>query len=146
MANRRRGRNEADNERRELLFKEDCQEYGQVLSKRSEQKSCHTQFKILRPPLPYGELPDCIKLDDEDDDSDNQVVFADEDIDTICYLVPYAAGKRKNESTFRCLMSVVDRPLAAEYKGSLIYNHLPVLSKGDTPQAENRANPTWLQN
>ncbi|GJS52382.1 eukaryotic translation initiation factor 1A [Tanacetum coccineum] len=131
MANRRRGRNEADNERRELLFKEDCQEYGQVLrmlgnnrcevlcidgtkrlghicgnmhkkvwistgdivlvcvrdyqDTKADVTHSHIRYHDSEARLlkTYGELPDCIKLDDEDDDSDNQVVFADEDIDTV---------------------------------------------------------------
>ncbi|CAN8323602.1 unnamed protein product [Cochlearia groenlandica] len=99
--NRKRGKNEADDEKRELIFKEDGQEYAQVLrmlgNGRDYQddkadvilKYMSDEARLLKA---YGELPENTRLNegivgdlDEDDDNagDDYIEFEDEDIDRI---------------------------------------------------------------
>ncbi|KAL1155972.1 hypothetical protein V6Z11_A08G060400 [Gossypium hirsutum] len=96
--NRKRGKNEADDEKRELVFKEDGQEYAQVLrmlgNGRCEamcidgtKRLCHIRGKMHK--KAYGELPENTRLNegivDEEDEGgvDDYVEFEDEDIDKI---------------------------------------------------------------
>ncbi|THG20010.1 hypothetical protein TEA_008544 [Camellia sinensis var. sinensis] len=110
--NRKRGKNEADDEKRELVFKEDGQEYAQVQrmlgNGRCEatcidgtKRLCHIRGKMHKKKyMPdearllkaYGELPENTRLNegiagglDEEDDGagDDYIEFEDEDIDKI---------------------------------------------------------------
>ncbi|PHU04512.1 Eukaryotic translation initiation factor 1A [Capsicum chinense] len=109
--NRKRGKNEADDEKRELIFKEDGQEYAQVqrmlvwiaagdivlvglrdyLDDKADVilKYMPDEARLLKA---YGELPENIRLnegvanvlDEEDErDVDDYIEFEDEDIDRI---------------------------------------------------------------
>ncbi|KAL3687508.1 hypothetical protein R1sor_013817 [Riccia sorocarpa] len=101
--NRKRGKNEAEDEKRELVFKEDGQEYAQVLRDiilvglRDYQddkadvilKYQPDEARLLKA---YGEVPDNVRLnegiaggmdDDEDGEGDDYIEFEDEDIDRI---------------------------------------------------------------
>uniref|UniRef100_A0A7N2MB40 Eukaryotic translation initiation factor 4C n=1 Tax=Quercus lobata TaxID=97700 RepID=A0A7N2MB40_QUELO len=90
------GKNEADDEKRELVFKEDGQEYAQVLrmlgNGRCEamcidgsKRLCHIRGKMHK----KGELPENTRLnegiidDEEDGGGDDYIEFEDEDIDKI---------------------------------------------------------------
>ncbi|MED6220656.1 hypothetical protein PIB30_046938 [Stylosanthes scabra] len=104
--NRKRGKNEADDEKRELVFKEDGQEYAQVwiaagdiilVGLRDYQddkadvilKYMADEARLLKA---YGELPDTTRInetigggldDDDDQHGDDYIEFEDEDIDKI---------------------------------------------------------------
>ncbi|KAM1429556.1 hypothetical protein ACFX2I_045737 [Malus domestica] len=99
--NRKRGKNEADDEKRELVFKEDGQEYAQVLRMLGNGRSQDDKADVILKYMPdearllkaYGELPENTRLnegiaggiDDEETEGgvDDYIEFEDEDIDKI---------------------------------------------------------------
>ncbi|KAL3680497.1 hypothetical protein R1sor_023453 [Riccia sorocarpa] len=87
--NRKRGKNEAEDEKRELVFKEDGQEYAQDDKADVILKYQPDEARLLKA---YGEVPDNVRLnegiaggmdDDEDGEGDDYIEFEDEDIDRI---------------------------------------------------------------
>ncbi|KAL0001569.1 hypothetical protein SO802_015350 [Lithocarpus litseifolius] len=84
--NRKRGKNEADDEKRELVFKEDGQEYAQDDKADVILKYMPDEARLLKA---YGELPENTRLndgiidDEEDGGGDDYIEFEDEDIDKI---------------------------------------------------------------
>ncbi|KAM1131109.1 hypothetical protein ACFX19_046377 [Malus domestica] len=99
--NRKRGKNEADDEKRELVFKEDGQESAQVLRMLGNGRSQDDKADVILKYMPdearllkaYGELPENTRLnegiaggiDDEETEGgvDDYIEFEDEDIDKI---------------------------------------------------------------
>ncbi|KAL9348232.1 hypothetical protein Peur_059598 [Populus x canadensis] len=95
--NRKRGKNDADDEKRELIFKEDEQEYAQVIRVLGNGRDYQDdKVDVILKHMPdeamllkaYGELPEKIKLNDPvsggtygggNEELDDNIDFQDED-------------------------------------------------------------------
>ncbi|KAF5459476.1 hypothetical protein F2P56_023417 [Juglans regia] len=72
--NRKRGKNEADDEKRELVFKEDGQEYAQVLRIDGTKRLCHIRGKMHKKVwIAAGDII-LVRLRDYQDDKANVIL------------------------------------------------------------------------